>query len=168
MTIGDGRPLSRRLLDSFWVLLAKTNVHWLWQTMYYLPFLAWGIYGTFFAYPISIIVDQIGQQAYNFWVWAVTPGTLGAMAGLALRHGGAPSDTITGPLLRLDYLGLRMQFGGHTFMGIILIIYEVTGIRGAYWGQPVISLFLIFAYSLGVPLLAAQCARKMWLGRRGQ
>lgn len=147
-------------------LLEKHGVSALWQFLYYTPFLLWGLYGTFAAEPIQLIVDQIGIQAYDLWVWAVIPGALAAMTGLVLRHGGSPAEAITGPLLRLDYLGLRMQVGGHAFMAIVLFIYEITGIRGAYWGQPVISLFLISSYCMGVPFLAAQCLWKLHLGRR--
>lgn len=136
--------------------------------LYYLPFLGWGLYGTFIAEPIALIINEMGALAYNLWVWAPIPATTVALFGLYLRHGGSAAEEINHALLRRDYLGLWMQFGGHACMGIVLMIYEVTGIAGAYWGQPVISIFLISSYLIGVMLLAAQCLRKIWRGSRYQ
>jgi hypothetical protein len=134
--------------------------------LYYLPFFLWGIYGSGFAYPIELIVNPMGHVVYDLWVWTPIPATVVALGGLVLRHGGSPADEITGPLLRADFLGLCMQLGGHVCMFIVLAVYEVTGIVGAYWGQPVISVFLISSYCVGVGVLAFQCGYKLRRGRR--
>lgn len=161
LTFTVRKPLRERILR-FLVSDSVRNFVWL----YYIFFLMWGIYGSFFAHPIGLIVEPMGQLAYNLWVWAPIPATLVSLGGLALRHGGSPADEIRGPLLRADFLGLWMQVGGHTCMFIVLLVFEVTGIIGAYWGQPVISIFLLGAYTIGVAVLAFQCMYKLYRGRR--
>lgn len=138
--------------------------------LYYTPFLLWGVYGTFFASPITLIVDQMSQAAYDAWVWMPIPATTAALAGLAMRHGGAALNAMSTPLLFRDWMGLYLQLAGHACMFLVLLTFEITSISGAYWGQPVISVFLISSYTIGVLLLAMQCARKiqrgLQLGRR--
>lgn len=135
---------------------------------YYVPFFIWGVYGSFFCYPIKIIVDVIGQLGYNLWVWTPIPATAIAMGGLILRHGGSPADELKGGMLKRDYLGLRMQLGGHVCMHVVLWVFCVTGMMGATWGQPVISVIILWAFVFGSGLLAAQCQYKLVLGRRLQ
>jgi len=157
--------LAGRLVKTFVRLLDNDSVR-PFIPLYYAPFLTWGLYATFFAAPLPLIMTQMGRLPYDIWVWMTIPGTLVCLAGMWLRNGGGPATLITEPLLRRDYLGLWMQFGGHACMAIVLLIYEITGIAGATWGDPVISLFLISSYAVGVPLLAAQCLRKLWRGRQ--
>lgn len=154
----------RLLLTKLLALIDSDSVRpFIW--LYYLPFLLWGFYGTFAAEPIALIVKQMGQIAYDVWVVAPIPATIICLFGLWMRHGGSPAEKITHNMLRRDYLGLWMQFGGHTCMAMVLAVFEITGIAGAYWGQPVISVFLISSYSFGVFILALQCLRKLWRGR---
>jgi hypothetical protein len=108
----------------------------------------------------------MGQTTYNAWVWMPIPATLSAMAGLALRHGGSALDEMSTPLLFRDWMGLFMQCAGHAAMFPVLLVFEITGVAGSYWGQPVISVFLISSYTIGVALLALQCGRKIWRGRQ--
>jgi hypothetical protein len=135
---------------------------------YYIPFLIWGVYGSFYAYPIQIIVDVVGRDGYDLWVWAPIPATIVAMTGLALRHGGSPAEQIGGGMLKRDYVGLYMQIGGHLCMHIVLWVYVITGFIGSTWGQPVISVILLTAYIFGTGLLAAQCCYKVHRGHQLQ
>lgn len=155
----------RKFWTQFWALIDSDSVR-NFIYFYYLPFLLWGWYGSFIAFPIALIVDVMGQFAYNLWVWTPIPATICCLVGLWLRHGGSAMEDIDHALLRRDYLGLWMQFGGHACMFFVLLVFEITGSIGAYWGQPVISLFLISSYTLGVCVLALQCLRKLWRGRQ--
>lgn len=156
------RPLRQRIL-SFIISDSVRNFIWI----YYFAFFWWGFYGSVFAHPINLIVEPMGQFWYNVWVWTPIPATIIALGGLALRHGGSPADEITGPFQkRADFLGLWMQVGGHVCMFIVLLVFEITGIAGMYWGQPVFSVFLLAPYCLGVAVLAFQCVYKLHRGRR--
>lgn len=164
MTGGSVVYTRRRLRDRLKALMASDSVrNFIW--IFYLPMFAWGWYGSVFAYPINLIYDTMGQAIYDVWVWTPIPATGCALVGLVLRHGGSPADQIQGRLLRQDFLGLWMQFGGHACMFVIFSVYEVTGVLGAYWGQPIISVFGFSSYTLGVFILAVQCLYKIRLGR---
>lgn len=147
----------------FWDLLDSDSVR-PFIPAYYFPLFLWGIYGTFVAHPIALIVDQMGPLVYNVWLWLQIPATVVAMAGLALRHGGSSLAEMSNPLLFRDWLGLWMQFGGHACMHLVLLTFVITGVAGAYWGQPVFSVFAISSYVVGTAVLALQCARKLWRG----
>lgn len=153
------RPLKSRLLS----LLASDSVrNLIW--VYYLCFIAWGIQGSFFAYPIALISEPMGQTVYNIWVWSPLIAAPIALIGLAIRHGGSTADDIKGPLLRADFLGLWMQVGGHAWMFMVIAIYIGTAFYGAQPGQPLIGAINFIAYLIGVGFLAAQCLYKI---RRG-
>lgn len=136
--------------------------------LYYVPFLLWGVYGTFFAYPIDLVAHPMGQGVYDAWVFAPIPGTLVVMFGLYLRNGDSPLQEINRRLLRRDYLGLYLQFGGHMLMHVVLLVFVIAAVAGASWGDPVISVFLFSSYVVGTALLSAQCFRKIQRGRRFQ
>ena len=146
-------------------LLASDSVrNFIW--LYYIAFFAWGLYGSFYAYPINLIIDPMGQPVYNVWVWTPLAAAPIALGGLILRHGGSPAAEIKGPLLRADFLGLWMQIGGHACMFVVLTVYITTGVIGLEERQPAISLFLFTPYAVSVALLAAQCVYKLRLGWR--
>lgn len=164
MTTGPLRYTHRPVRSRLLALLASDSVRqFIW--LYYVCFLAWSIYGSFFAYPIVLIVDQMGQEVYDVWVWTPLVAAPVALAGLALRHGGSPADDIKGPLLRADFLGLWMQVGGHGCMFMVLAVYIGTAFYGAERGQPIISAICFLAYLIGVGFLTAQCIYKIRLGR---
>lgn len=169
--INDAVPSSvttytrRRVRDRLRALLASDSVrNFIW--LYYACFIAWGVYGSFFAYPIDLIVKPMGQLVYNVWVWMPLIAAPVALIGLALRHGGSPADEIKGALLRRDFLGLWMQTGGHACMAVVLAVYIGTAFYYAEPGQPIISAILLVAYLVGVSFLAAQCVYKVYLGRQ--
>lgn len=153
----------RAALARFWELVDSDSVRpFIW--LYYLPFLIWGFYGSLFAYPIDLISDVMDGWMYDLWVWMPIPATTAAMLGLWLRKGDVPVEDINATFLRQDWLGLRLQFGGHACMFAVLLVYEVTAIAAMKWGDPTISVFLISSYTIGCFLLALQCLRKMVRG----
>jgi hypothetical protein len=153
--------------DKLRVLLASDSVRtFIW--ICYGCFFVWGVYGSFFAYPIDLIADPMGQLVYNVWMWTPLVATLVALGGLVLRHGGSPADEIKPPLLRMDFLGLWMQVGGHAAMTVVLAVYIGTAFYGAESGQPIISAICFVAYLVGAAFLTAQCLYKISLGRLRQ
>lgn len=149
----------------FWELLDSETVR-LFVWPFYMGLLSWGIYATFWAQPIAFVEDVMGHAFYNLWVWTCIAGTLSVMLGLALRHGGKSVLQMTAPMLMSDYIGLWMQLGGHTCMGFVLLAFETSAVKGAYFGQSVFSVFVIAPYVLGCFFLALQTARKLWHGER--
>lgn len=155
----------RRVRDRLLALLASDSVrNFIW--LYYFWFFVGSAHGTFWAYPIPLIVNPMGIWLYDAWVWMPLLAAPVALSGLALRHGGAPASEIRGALLRRDYLGLWMQVGGHGSMSIVLAVYIGTGIYGAEPHQPIPSVFYLCAYFMGVTFLFAQCLYKIVLARR--
>lgn len=129
--------------------------------LFYIPLMAWGFYATLVAADLQMLGSTLGPVIYSIWEFAPIPGTLSVMIGLVLRHGGSALTEISRPLLYRDWLGLWMQFGGHSSMCLVLVAYEVSTISEASWGQPVISTFALSSYALGTALLALQCLRKI-------
>lgn len=157
----------RRVRDRLLALLASDSVrNFIW--LYYFWFFVGSLHGTFWAYPISLIVDPMGITVYDAWVWMPLAAAPVALLGLALRHGGSPAAEINHRLLRQDYLGLCMQVGGHGAMAVVLAVYIGTGIYGAEPHQPIPSVFYLCAYFMGVAFLFAQCIYKIVLARRYQ
>lgn len=146
---------------SFWSLLDSENVR-LFVWPYYMSLLTWGIYAAVWAQGITIVEPEMGHTVYVAWVWAHITGTLSVMIGLLLREGGKTLAEMTTFMLFRDWVGLWMQLGGHFCMGLVLIAYEVSGVRGAYFGQGVYSLFLVPPYIIGCTFLCLQTGRKLW------
>ena len=152
-----------RIWLQFWNLVDSDSVRpFIW--LYYIPLMLWGVYATFVADPIPMLLSAMGPMLYE--VWSITPilGTGAAMLGLWLRHGGSSFIDIHPPLLRRDWLGLWLQLGGHLSMCMVLLALEVSFISEAYWGQPIISAFALSSYCIGTFLLSLQCGRKLWRG----
>lgn len=133
--------------------------------LYYFWFIVASIHLSFFSYPVSLIIEPMGQMVYDAWAWMPLLAAPVALGGLALRHGGSPADEIRGQLLRRDFLGLWMQVGGHACMTVVLAVFIGTGWYGAEPGQPTPSVYWLCAYLMGVAFLTAQCAYKIMLGR---
>lgn len=152
---------ARDFWDGFWSLLDSENVR-LFVWPYYMSLLMWGLYAAFWAQGISIVEPEMGHTAYVAWVWAHILGTLSVMIGLLLREGGKTLAEMTTLMLFRDWMGLWLQLGGHVCMGLVLIAYEFSGIRGAYFGQGVYSLFLVPPYIIGCVFLTMQTGRKLW------
>jgi hypothetical protein len=120
---------------------------------YYLTLFAWGIYGSFFAAPPTIVLPAMGRIVYNLWVWQHMTGTSLVMIGLLWPN---------------KYIGLWLQLGGNFTMFLVLLAYEVSGIYESWWGQGTYSLFAIAPYVLGCLFLAMTCVRKLYLVRKTQ
>ncbi|GAA2436236.1 hypothetical protein [Mycolicibacterium llatzerense] len=151
----------RRVARQFWTLLDSENVR-LFVWPYYLSLLAWGIYAAAWADAITIVEPEMGHITYVAWIWAHLIGTVSVMTGLVLREGGKTLNEMTAVSLFRDWMGLWLQLGGHVCMGLVLILYETSGIRGAYFGQGVYSLFLVPPYIIGCTFLSLQTGRKLW------
>jgi hypothetical protein len=157
--------IRRRFRDRLLALLANDSVRsFIW--VYYGWFIAGSIHGTFWAYPIPLIVDPMGQAIYDAWVWMPLVAGPIALGGLALRSGGSPAADIDHRLLRREHLGLWMQVGGHGAMCVVLSVYIGAAIYGAQPHQPIPSVFYLCAYLMGVAFLGTQCVYKVILARR--
>ena len=133
--------------------------------IFYISFFVWGAWGTFYAYPVDLIVRPMGVAVYDAWVWMPLLSMPTALGGLVLRHGGSPAEDIKGPLLRRDFLGLWMQVGGHGAMAITLAVYIGAAIIGAEHRQPIVSVFVFVPYLISVVILGWQCIYKIKLGK---
>lgn len=156
---------ARRFVAWFTMMLDSENVR-LFVWPYYSSLLAWGIYASIWAWPLSIVEPVMGPLVYQAWLWLFIPGTLFVMVGLGLRRGDKPISEMGTALLFTDYLGLWMQLGGHTCMGLLLAAYEVSIVRGGYWREPLFSFFAIAPYVLGCMFLALQAGRKLRHGEK--
>lgn len=113
---------------------------------------SWGIYGTFFAAPPTVVL-AMGRTAYNLWVWQNITG---------------PPLVLLGVVYPNKNVGLWLQLGGYLTMFLVLSAYEVTGIYMSRWGEATYSLFFIAPYIVGSLLLATVCVRKLYLVRKTQ
>lgn len=157
----------RRVRDRVWNWVVDDSVRgFLW--VFYLGFLIWGLWGSFWAYPINLISDPMGDTVYDAWVWMPLLAIPTALTGLVLRHGGSPAKEIHGGLLRRDFLGLWMQVGGHACQAITLGVYIGAGIYAADEHQPIISVFVFVPYLACVIILITQCLYKIRLGKQRQ
>lgn len=164
MTNGPVTYTRRRVRDVLRDLLKSDSVrNLIW--LYYFWFIIGSIHLAFFAYPIKLIQEPMGQVIYNAWAWMPLIAAPIALGGLALRHGGSPADEIHGRLLRQDFLGLWMQIGGHACMTVVLAVFIGTALYGAEPGQPTPSAYWLMAYFMGCLYLTAQCYYKYLLGR---
>jgi hypothetical protein len=154
------RPIRNWLRD----LIRSDSVrNFIW--LFYFWFIVGNLDLAFYSYPITLIVDPMGQLVYDAWAWMPLIAAPVALAGLALRRGGSAADKIHGHLLRRDFLGLWMQVGGHACMSVVLAVFIGTGWYGRAPHQPIPSVYWLSAYFIGVTLLAAQCVYKIVLGR---
>jgi hypothetical protein len=145
----------RQAATSFFEQLDSESVR-LFVWPYYIALLAWAIYATLAAQPITSV--EIAE------VWMTIPGTLFVMIGLVLHHGGKPIHEMSGPQLFKDYLGLWMQVGGHVCMFFVLLAFDITAI--GIWSQATFvghaTVFILGPYVLGCVYLALQTIRKLW------
>jgi hypothetical protein len=147
----------RKALARFWELIDSESVRaFVWP--YYLAFLTWGIYGTFFAAPVTIVYPVMGPLMYNLWIWSCIAGPAAVMLGLML----GPIIGLAGHREEGVYAGLLMQVFGNAGVALVLFAFEFSGIYGAYWGLAAFSLFIIPPYVLGCVTLTLQAARKVW------
>lgn len=162
----------------FWDLVDGDSVRpFIW--LYYVPLLA---FGAVVLVALSLNAAAIQPVALAIlWIWVQVPATFAAMAGLALRHGGAPLHEMTTLLLFRDWIGLVMQLAGHLCMSVVLLAFELVaggvvalgpaGItEGAIgvliWWIILFAMFAISSYIVGCVLLSLQVARKIQRGRQ--
>lgn len=155
----------------FWSLIQSDSVR-PFISLFYAPWLMWALLAAFVFPPVQIIQEQMGHGVYVAWVWISIPGTLAPIIGLQMRHGGASIEEMNSPLLFRDWMGLFLQWGGHSCMCVLLILFEVSATLAAlnysgpnnYAGVTIFAAFLLSAYMFGTALLAVQCLRKIWRG----
>jgi hypothetical protein len=152
--------MARRAWSSFWALLDSENVR-LFVWPYYMALLLWGLYAAFWAQGISIVEPEMGHTVYVAWVWAHILGCSSVILGLIMREGGKTLAEMSTAMLFRDWMGLWLQLGGHACMCLVLIAYESSGIKGAYFGQGVYSLFLVPPFIIGCTFLTLQTVRKL-------
>lgn len=123
--------------------------------IYYLALWVWGIYGTFFAAPVTYVQPVMGEMVYDWWVWLNIIGTSMVMISLyfepkAARHSHCRTREY---LLRTL---IQIQTGGHACMFFVLLAYEYSAIDATSWGQGTYSVFVIWPYVIGCLLLTVQ------------
>jgi hypothetical protein len=125
--------------------------------MYYVPLLAWGVYGTFFAGPATYVAPVMGHLVYDVWVWLCVIGTLVVMLGLRV-------EDKAGGDKHLIRTGLVLQGGGHACMFWVLLAYEMSALSATYWGQGTFSIFAVAPYVVGCLRLTIQSVYKVLVG----
>lgn len=113
---------------------------------YYLSLMWWGLYGTFFGAPLTYVVDVMGPQFYDLWLWMHILGTAEVMVGLTIKD---------------KYLGLWLQLGGNFSMALVLLAYEIAAFIA--WGEAAYSFFAIAPYVVGCVFLSLTVVRKLYL-----
>lgn len=150
----------RYAVARFWVLLDSETVR-LFVWPFYSFLLLLGIYGLVWADRPLLIEATMSPQVYTAWNVFLICAALAVIAGLVLRHGGAPIGQLTNPQADRDYLGLILQTGGHATMCLDLLAYEIAGVQGTQWGQNVPSLFFVPPVIIGCLFLTVQTFRKL-------
>lgn len=121
--------------------------------LYYIALFAWGVYGTFFAAPVTYVLPVMGPLIYAAWVWLQIVATSMVMCGLWIED--------TAKSVRLVRWSLHLQTTGHTCMFGVLLAYEVSAMYATSWGEGTYSIFVIAPYVFGCLLLAAQSVMKI-------
>lgn len=137
--------------------------------VFYTPWLLWAILATFWLPPVTIIQQAMGHSTYVFWLWLTIPGTLAPMVGLWLRDGGTDIEDMNSPILRKDWWGLALQWGGHSCMAVLLLLFEISAVKGAlaydgpssYAGMTIFAAFVLSSYNFGLFMLALQILFKL-------
>jgi hypothetical protein len=113
--------------------------------LYYVSLWIWGIYGTFFAAPVTYVEPVMGHAAYDGWIWLNLVGTSIVMCGLSIEK-------------KSPEVAFQLQAGGHGCMFFVLLAFEVSAIAATNWGQgsQTYSIFVIAPYVVGCLLLTAQ------------
>lgn len=146
----------RALWMKFRQALKKDTVR-LYVWPYYIATLAWGIYGTFFAAPNTVVGPVMGQTVYNAWVWTCIWAPSFVMLGMVLPKlaGCCMSRS------KARWLGECMQLGGNLGVGFVLAALEYTLIVGITWGTGSPLMFFTVPYVLGCIFLALRNALEL-------
>jgi hypothetical protein len=150
------RRLAEKIKAALWKAIISDDVR-SYVAMYYLPLLAWGIYGTFFAGPANYVQPVMGRVVYDVWVWLCMLATAVVMCGLRVE------DKASGDRHRAR-AGVVLQTSGHLCMFWVLLSYEISAVAATHWGQGTFSIFAIAPYVVGCLRLGAQGAVKFWDG----
>lgn len=141
--------LLRDIKVGFWKTVRTKEVRpFVW--LYYVSLWIWGIYGTFFAAPVTYVEPVMGHAAYDGWIWLNVIGTSMVMCGLRIE-GKARNH-------RDRRSAFLLQTGGHGCMFFVLLAFEVAAMAATHWGQgsQTYSMFVIAPYVAGCLLLTAQ------------
>lgn len=136
---------------AFWKAIRTDQVRpFVW--VYYIALWIWGVYGTFFAAPVTYVEPVMGHRSYDLWIWLNIIGTTIVMAGLHLEDR-APHNQ------QLHDMAVRLQTAGHACMFFVLLAYEVSAISVTEWGYAgpgTYGIFVVLPYVAGCLLLTAQ------------
>lgn len=136
--------LTAKVKAAIWkAVLTKEVRPFIW--VYYVSLWIWGIYGTFFAAPVTYVEPVMGHAAYDGWIWLNVIGTSIVMCGLSIEK-------------KSPDAAFQLQAGGHGCMFFVLLAFEVSAIAATHWGQgsQTYSIFVIAPYVVGCLLLTAQ------------
>jgi hypothetical protein len=152
------RRLAAKVKAALWNALRSDKVRpFIW--VYYIPLLAWGIYGTFFAGPATYVYPVMGHVVYDVWIWLCMLGTAVVLCGLTIE------DSAHGERHR-QRAGLVLQGSGHACMFWVLLSYEMSAVTATHWGQGTFSVFAVAPYVAGCLLLTAQAVMRVLDGAR--
>lgn len=124
---------------------------------YWIAICLWGVYGTFFAVPNTVIEPVMGHWVYNIWIWACIIAPASAMLGMLLVRRLRPSAKG-----KDRFFGEAMQMGGNVGIGFVLAAFEYSAIVGTPWGRGSMSVFLVVPYILGCTFLALRNALELY------
>ena len=149
------RTVVARWLTKLKQLLLSDKVRpFIW--IYYFPLWAWGIYGTFFAAPVSYVRPVMGALVYDLWIWLDLIGTSIVMCGM--RFEDAAASTMDDVQRRWkERAWVRLQAGGHGCMFFVLLAYEISAVYSTTWSDiATFSIFALSPYVVGCLLLMVQ------------
>ena len=142
----------------------------LFQAIMYASWFLYGVYGLFWAEPISIVDRAMGPAVYACWVLLNLFCPLLVLAGCYLPYkdfkaNGIPTKTTAN--------GLLLQLSGDLGMALTLGAYVVANVSAAWWGKGTYTVFGHTGLMLCALLLAVGDVRRIrkrsrWNGlRRG-
>lgn len=145
-----GQPARRRSLWQRLRAILKSDSVRLYVWPYYIAICAWGLYGSIFALPNTVVEPVMGHAVYNLWVWLCVAGPALAMSGMLTR--GAKGR----------YFGEFMQLGGNACVAFVLAAFEYSALVGTPWGRGSVVVFIIPPYILGCTFLALRNAVELY------
>lgn len=156
----------------WWVLLDEIDSRTvrLFQAIMYASWLCYGIYGTFWAEPISVVDRAMGPSIYAGWVLLNVFCPLMVAIGCYLPYKDVKSN---GEPTKKTGNGLMLQLAGDLGMALTLGAYVAANLAAAWWGKGTYTVFGHTGLMLCALLLAVGDVRRIrqrsrWNGlRRG-
>lgn len=145
------RRIPRSLMRQFWVAVDSESVG-LFQAIFYVLFIAAGIYGLTVADSQPPLTLQHAMASMNIELWyilhIVGPGI--CLIGKALKH------------TRSAYAGMCLQLGGDTGMALALAAYNTATFGAESWGRGMYGAFPLGTGAfLSVCILIVRDVRRM-------